>query len=95
MRIYSGASRWQVYLKSGAIVGIWASSYREEDGNYVFALGVESNAVEIKEEHAIPVTQYGSEQSMGAIAVASIPASEVEEILTEDWVKVPEVYVPA
>jgi hypothetical protein len=73
-------SRWQVTLSSGESVDVWADSYSEADGFYVF--GVVVDVEKQPADHVLVSARTPSNPARMVVAVARFPVGSVSDIHT-------------
>lgn len=81
--------QWRITLKSGQTLGLLADSYEEEGEHYVFNVLVNASEEEQSDDHLVITARTPSNSERVLVAVAMIPVSEVEKILTAKWDPIP------
>lgn len=77
--------QWRITLKSGKILGLWASSYSEVGDYYVFDLLVDATEEERKDDHLVITARFPNNDERVIVTVAMVPVSVVDEVQTGKW----------
>lgn len=87
MNIYSDTlpAQWQVILRDGSVLGIWAGAYGEVDGNYVFSILAEATNEEQADPDLMITSRFPRWPERIVFVVARIPIALVANIYTRSW----------
>jgi hypothetical protein len=78
VRVDGSPGRWEVVLRSGEVVEVWADAYGEDAGAYVFDVAALGS---VEEQAGWEVTaRRPSDPGRVLVAVARIPVTAVAEI---------------
>jgi len=71
---------WYVTLKDGEVVSVWADSFSEDDGNYVFGALVDASRDEQEYPNIEITNRTPSNPDRVVVTVARFPCSAVASI---------------
>jgi hypothetical protein len=77
--------QWRVTLKDGSVVDLWAGSYGEVDGRYVFDILAEAPPEEQADDQIVVSAQTPSNPLRFMFTVARIPIDLVSSIAMDGW----------
>ena len=78
MRVDEAPGRWEVELRSGEVLEVWADAYAEHDGAYVFDVAASGS---VEEQVGWEVTAVRpSDPGRVLVAVLRVPVSAVVDI---------------
>ena len=78
MRFDEAPERWEVVLRSGQVLEVWADAYAEHDGAYVFDIAGTGTP---EEQAGWEVTaRRPADRSRAMVAVVRLPVSAVADI---------------
>jgi hypothetical protein len=78
-------TQWQVILKDGSVLGIWAGGHSEADGYYVFEISAEATPDERADPDLVITTQHPTRREEISFIVAKVPVDLVANIWTRSW----------
>lgn len=78
-------NQWQVVLKDGSVIGVWAGMYGEQDGYYTFDVLAEASTEEQSDENLVITDDNPSRPERIICTVARIPMDLVANIYSRRW----------
>jgi hypothetical protein len=78
-------SQWQVVLKDGSVIGVWADSYGEAQGHYTFEILADASAEEQADDSLVISAETPSNPQRIMFTVARIPIELVANIFSRGW----------
>lgn len=78
-------TQWQVILKNGSVIGVWADAYGESEGHYTFEILADASPEE-QADHALVISSENpTRPERITFTVARIPIDQVTNIFTRSW----------
>ncbi|MFB9902890.1 hypothetical protein [Allokutzneria oryzae] len=77
--------QWRVTMNDGAVVGVWANSYGEENGYYLFDVFAEVSEAEEQNLDLVITSTNPTQPRKVLFAVARFPVEAVARIESENW----------
>jgi hypothetical protein len=78
-------TQWQVVLKDGSAICVWAGMYGEEDGYYTFDVLAEASPEEQADSHLVINGHAPANPERIVFTVAKVPVDLVASIWSRDW----------
>lgn len=77
--------QWQVVLKDGSVIGVWADSYGETQEHYTFEILADASAEEQTDDDLVVSAETPSNPDRIMFTVTRIPIELVANIFTRSW----------
>jgi hypothetical protein len=78
-------NQWQVVLRDGSAVGIWADAYGEKNGHYTFEILADATPEERADPDLVIDAETPSNPERILITVARIPIDLVANVYSRRW----------
>lgn len=78
MQLVTRLTRWQIALRSGGVIEVWADGYSTVDGDYVFGVLADAPQEEREDLRISGTTPTSPDRVIVALAI--VPTTEVESI---------------